>query len=103
MFSPEPVELDKYGFWYHSALKNCEEEDVTEIEGAEDMEFRFVSFEGGAPEEIQKMYEESLNITHNIPGVPSWEEAVKAWQPTPPNGEGWFLFGIYDTEDGPYA
>lgn len=26
-----------------------------------------------------------------------------AWNPQPPDGEGWFLASIYDTEDGPYA
>ncbi|WP_425953022.1 hypothetical protein [Ralstonia pseudosolanacearum] len=25
------------------------------------------------------------------------------WNPTPPEGEGWMLLEIYDTEDGPYA
>jgi hypothetical protein len=103
MFSPEPVERDKYGFWYHSALKNSEEEDLTEIDGAEDMEFSLVSFEDDAPEELRELYAQALNVTHTIEGVPSWEQAVKAWQPTTPEGAGWFLFGIYDTEDGPYA
>ena len=30
-------------------------------------------------------------------------DAVKEWQPTPPNGEGWFLVSINDTDDGPVA
>jgi integrase/recombinase XerC len=26
-----------------------------------------------------------------------------AWEPAPPDGEGWFLLAISDTEEGPYA
>lgn len=28
---------------------------------------------------------------------------VSEWQPTTPDGEGWQLVGVYDTENGPYA
>jgi hypothetical protein len=30
-------------------------------------------------------------------------ESVPDWQPTPPEGDGWRLAAIYDTEDGPVA
>ena len=31
------------------------------------------------------------------------EADVSAWTPTPPEGEGWQLIGIWDSEDGPFA
>jgi hypothetical protein len=54
-------------------------------------EFTFVEFEFDAPE----------------PLLESWFEGgegdCSAWTPSRPNGEGWMLAGIWDTEDGPIA
>ena len=33
-------------------------------------------------------------------GAPS---VVTDWQPTSPDGDGWFVLAIFDTEDGPVA
>ena len=30
-------------------------------------------------------------------------EVLNEWGPTPPDGDGWFLFSIFDGEDGVYA
>jgi hypothetical protein len=54
-------------------------------------ESRQVAFEYDAPEELQERYYES--------GEPD----ICDWEPTSPEGEGWVLVGIWDTEDGPYA
>jgi diadenosine tetraphosphatase ApaH/serine/threonine PP2A family protein phosphatase len=97
MFQPEILERDGYGFCFHSALNRSKEEDITKIDGAEDMEFHFVSFEEDATDELLKKYQGDPLTNED------WPDAVKAWQPTPPSGDGWFLFAIYDTEDGPYA
>lgn len=31
------------------------------------------------------------------------ENAIARWQPTPPDGDGWRLVAVYDTEAGPLA
>lgn len=50
-----------------------------------------ISLEFDAPEEVADQYFEHGSGD------------ISAWEPTPPNGDGWFLIAIYDTEDGPYA
>jgi hypothetical protein len=63
------------------------------------MEFRYVEFYDDAPAPLLEKYENGGSPWSSD----TWEDAVKAWQPTPPEGEGWFLLTVYDTEDGPYA
>lgn len=92
MFQPEIVSRDKYGYWLHSVVaESLEDVPIPCLPQAADMEFSFVSFDTDAPELFQKRYFEEGN-----PGVTEWT-------PTTPEGDGWFLLGIYDTEDGPYA
>src|SRR3712207_3646266 len=98
MFEREEVARDKYGFFYHSALRGSEEEEIRKVPGAEGMDFRFVSFESDAPQELQELYQGDPNVVGE-----TWPEAVRRWEPTPPAGEGWFIFAIYDTEDGPFC
>lgn len=98
MLKPETVERDKWGWWLHSVVSESREDTpVTELPEAAGMEFRFISFDSDAPDELQKRYYGE--------GEELAEEMfdVSTWQPTPPKGEGWFLIGIYDTEDGPAA
>ena len=104
MFQAEEVERDKYGFWLHSAFTKpaAEEVDVTKLPISEGMEFRFVDFEGDASEELHERYHSDVGLlvaNHRE----AWCEAVSEWEPTWPPGEGWFIVGIYDTEDGPCA
>ena len=41
------------------------------------------------------------------PACPVSDDAAEGsflfWEPTVPEGDGWFLFALYDTEDGPHA
>lgn len=98
MFQQETLERDEYGFCFHSALNKSEEEDITKIPEAEGMEFRFVSFESDASDELQDLYQGNAGLESE-----GWQDAVLAWNPLPPKGDGWFLLAIYDTDDGPYA
>ncbi len=100
MFQPETVERDEYGWWLHSALRDGEDEDVRKIPVAEDMDFHFVEFYEDAPTELQAAYESGGSLHGDEEEM---KRAVREWQPTAPKGEGWFLLGIWDTEDGPYA
>jgi hypothetical protein len=100
MLQPETVERDKYGFWLHSVLLKLEEDQpIDGLPEAEGMEFSYVEFFSDAPEELTEMYDAAGDPSSSV----MWEDAVRAWQPTPPEGEGWFLIAVYDTEDGPYA
>ncbi len=54
-------------------------------------------------------WSDRLMDTEVEPGSPealAWENLdcnCAAWSPQPPEGEGWFLVSIHDTEDGPCA
>jgi hypothetical protein len=92
MFQPEKVERDVYGYWFHSAVRDSEEDQpINELPGAEGMEFRYVSFDNDASEKMQRRYFEDDEFN------------ISDWNPTKPEGDGWFLLCIYDTEDGPHA
>jgi hypothetical protein len=99
MFQPEKLERDRYGFCFHSALNKSEEEDITRLPEAEGMEFNFVSFEADASDKLQNLYQSSADSGSRE----TWPDAVRAWQPSRPKGDCWFLLAIYDTDDGPYA
>jgi hypothetical protein len=102
MFLPEPVQRDHYGQWFHSALNALEEEKlITDLPEAQGMEFCYVSFEGDAPDELQKRYYSCIASSDVDDEV--WMSAAREWEPTRPKGDCWFLLAIYDTEDGPFA
>ena len=50
-----------------------------------------VAFEYDATEEMLKLYYED------------GEPGCNSWTPTVPDGEGWQLIAVYDSEDGPHA
>lgn len=92
MITPETVKRDGYGYWFHSAVRDSEEDQpIDELPCAEGMEFSYVSFDSDASEEMQRRYFEDDSCD------------ISDWNPTKPEGDGWFLLCVYDTEDGPYA
>lgn len=100
MFEPETVERDAEGFWLHSIAAGAEEETRwRDIPGADGMEWRFVHFDRDAPEVLRAMYDEGCTLS--LSEGADWRPAIIAWQPTPPEGDSWFIAGIYETEDGP--
>jgi hypothetical protein len=99
MLTPEPVTRDRYGFWLHSALRTLHDgQEIADHEAVGGMELRFVVFEFDAPEDVRDRYYSDLRAADH-----DWIAAVWAWEPTRPEGAGWFLIGLYDTDDGPYA
>jgi hypothetical protein len=100
MFQPEEVRRDEDGFWLHSAFNDAEEEDITKLPISEGMEFRFIGFFDDAPKQLQDRHDAASAL---YGATEEWGDVIREWEPTKPQGEGWFLAGIYDTEDGPYA
>ena len=96
MITIQAVEVvrDEYGFWTHPQYPAEWDESTTfeEIQTWLDqyqLEYRSIDFESDAPEGLQDAWGET------------GEADCSKWQPSPPSGEGWFVFAIYDTEDGP--
>jgi hypothetical protein len=91
MFEPEPITRDARGLYLHSALQGQSEESYIDLApAAVGMEFKYVNCELDAPE-IYQSY------------IDSDDPSLAAWNPTPPEGAGWFLAGIYENESGSFA
>lgn len=46
------------------------------------------------------------HMDSDLESHPYWEDGAAhcvGWVPEMPPGDGWFLLGIFDTDDGPYA
>lgn len=82
---------DQYGHVWHPDLPEMgEDEIVNPYLWAIGFDCKFVDMEGDAP---------ALYDTYSDAGEPD----CSAWIPSTPEGGGWLLAAIYDTEDGPYA
>lgn len=91
---PAEVKRDDYGFWTHPDYPAHWDEgtSVDEILAwveQNNVEYRSVSFEDDAPEELQDAWSET------------GEADCTKWEPSMPEGDGWFMFCLFDTEDGP--
>lgn len=90
-FIESPVMRDELGHWTHPAWPSWNDESGIPKSWFTDngLELYIVEFESDASPEMQAAYFEQ--------GNPS----CSAWQPSQPTGNGWFVFSIHDTEDGP--
>ena len=98
LIQPVDVYRDEDGTWLHPNFPEFEgyEEDVPgDVWRAwlaeQGLRESRVTFEDDAPDELVNRYFDD--------GLASCAE----WAPTKPDGEGWFLLGIWDTDDGPVA
>lgn len=92
LLAPRTIERDENGHLAHPDIPICDEgvryDDMLAVFG---IEAAFVSMESDVMPDIMDRYFDS-----NSPDC-------SFWTPTPPEGDGWMLLEIYDTEDGPYA
>lgn len=88
---PMPVTRDDLGHWTHPAWPQHGDEDAIPKSwfAQQGLEVFCVDFETDASEELNNAYFEQGNPD------------CCAWQPSTPPGDGWFIFSIHDTEDGP--
>lgn len=85
-----PVQRDDLGHWTHPAWPATEDESLPKGWFAEQrLELAITEFEMDAPQALQDAYYEQGNPD------------CSSWNPTAPIGNGWFVFSIHDTEDGP--
>ena len=89
---PEEVVRDKYGAWTHTAWPQDGEENALPVTwfAENGLSYAIIEFEHDAPEEIHEAYYDL--------GDP--EQCAK-WKPSNPDGDGWFIFSIHETDDGP--
>ncbi|WP_213993815.1 hypothetical protein [Sodalis sp. dw_96] len=94
---PVKPQRDENGWWSHPDYIPDLEEDALRVEFD-------VWLEVNGVECVARLMEDDLE-----PGSPeavAWESLdcdCSAWNPKPPEGTGWFLVSVHDTEDGPSA
>ncbi len=87
---PLPVARDAIGYWTHPDWPSVEDELIPYTWfDSRGLEVREQAFEYDASEEVQASW-----LAEGIADC-------SAWHPTKPDGEGWFIFSIHDTDDGP--
>lgn len=90
MFQPEKVTRDDEGRWRHSVLQAADEEtDIEQCPEATGMEFHYADMENEASDIFAAYVDGSTDLSQ--------------WNPKKPDGDGWFLIGIYDNEEGAFA
>ena len=92
LIKPAVVRRDEYGMFQHPELPDFDEVDVEKSKAwvaQQGLEVVRVELETDASEDIAERYFES--------GDPD----CSYWEPSKPDGEGWFCLAIYDTNDGP--
>lgn len=89
----EPVR-DECGHWWHPGIPDFDE----------DMD-AYAAWLNEQQLTTSTVWLESEDVDH--PAYVSYfdngDGDISTWQPAAPPGEGWFLLGIFDTEDGPAA
>lgn len=90
LLAPRKIERDMHGYLVHPDYPICDEGTrADKFLEAFGIESAFVDMESDAPEALYEAYMTGADVS--------------AWWPTPPEGDGWVLLEIYDTENGPYA
>ncbi|EEI9212095.1 hypothetical protein BAB39_001407 [Salmonella enterica subsp. enterica serovar Carrau] len=85
-----PVVRDEYGCWTHPEYeKFCDGREHISTE-----EFNAWMEENNLQWNIRTMDEDDFNLDADGPDISTWE-------PERPEGDGWFIGSIHDTEDGP--
>ncbi|HAX3699416.1 TPA: hypothetical protein JV357_001451 [Escherichia coli] len=85
-----PVVRDEYGCWTHPEYeKFCDGREHISTE-----EFNAWMEENNLQWAIRTMDEDDFNLDADGPDISTWE-------PERPEGDGWFIGSIHDTEDGP--
>jgi hypothetical protein len=91
LLAPRETFRDDHGWLAHPDVPVCDEGTrVDKFLEAFGIETRFRSMESDLPDLHERWCDEGL-------------DDCSEWTPTRPEGDGWLLLEIYDTEDGPYA
>ncbi|MEX9908545.1 hypothetical protein AB7W95_17410 [Providencia rettgeri] len=88
----ELVERDTMGYWVHSQIPETEDFNVFEewtTKNELDYTLTHMDCDLGYDHSVFKSYFEEGDIN------------ISNWEPSKPGGFGWFIGGIYETEDGP--
>ncbi len=95
LLAPREIVRDADGWLSHPAMPICDEGvRYDKFLSAFGMQAHFCAMDGDAPPDAVERY---------FNGEGAEQGNCRSWTPTPPEGDGWVLLEIYDTEDGPHA
>lgn len=84
------VERDENGYWTHPAWPPFDEEYIPRSWFIDrGLEVATVDFHDEVPEHVSDAYFDDCDCN------------CSGWEPSRPDGEGWFIFSIHEYEDGP--
>ncbi|MDU0709107.1 hypothetical protein Q8W75_22460, partial [Pseudomonas aeruginosa] len=90
MIQAHLVERDQFGFWTHpnypDLADNCSSNEAQETLRRLGLELQTVFMESDAP----RLYDSARS-----------DQRYSEWIPTRPEGAGWFVLSIHDTDNGP--
>lgn len=100
MIQPIEVKRDEYGFWTHPDY----------FEPADGNEYGLPGeFDAWLAANNLEVFTLGLEYDHNASDFAEkyadgeFDGDISEWNPTKPDGDGWFIGSIHDTEDGPYC
>lgn len=89
---PELVERDENGYWVHSQIPETESSEIVkEWMNKNKLDHSLTFMEGDIA------YDHPIYKSYFEDGNPNFSN----WEPSKPEGRGWFIGGIYETEEGP--
>ncbi len=89
---PELVERDELGYWVHSQIPETESSEIVkEWMNKNKLDHSLTFMEGDID------YDHPIYKSYFEDGNPNFSN----WEPSKPEGRGWFIGGIYETEEGP--
>lgn len=99
MIAEMAIQPDKYGFWTHPEF--FKPVDESRIPGPNE-------FADWLEQNNLTCHMQSLKGDHAAQEISARQKEdgdydISAWHPAPPEGEGWFIGSIHNTQDGPYC
>ena len=91
LIQPAPVERDSEGYWWHPDLTIFEEGQAAESKA-------WVVQQGLTISKVEMEYEVD---TDTDPFFQDGDSSCAHWEPSKPDGDGWFCLAISCTDDGP--
>ncbi len=90
LIQPLPVQRDGLGCWTHPAWPSMDDELIP-----------YAWFTDRGLDIVQRDFENDASDELQAKWFASGIADCTDWEPTKPAGDGWFIFSIHDTEDGP--
>ncbi|MEE5149051.1 hypothetical protein V2J91_23435 [Pseudomonas alliivorans] len=90
LIGPVEVTRDEDGYWYHPGIPDFDEDHAAYKTWLDGQQLKVVGW----------------HMDSDLESHPYWEEDAAnclGLEPEAPPEPGWFLLGIFDTEDGPYV